>query len=180
MNYSIEELKNKYAKLNTNAYEEAIKEAITKLEAEKCENALALIKMILVLTLSEGDRQLADCIINAKYKSLAKCFNHIKMWAKERATADCAVIDHEEVLSEAIHYYVDMDDKEEKALKTTITIPKPAQSAPSLFESANTEEINTPGAQTPKATKAFALNTKPKEERAVKQSTSQNNLISLF
>ena len=180
MNYSIEELKDKYATLNTNACEETIKEAITKLEAEKCENAIALIRMLLVLTLSEGDMQLADCIINAKYKSLAKCFNHIKMWAKERATAGCAVIDHEEVLSEAIHYYVDMEDKEEKALKTTITIPKPAQSAPSLFDSANDEARSAQGAETPKTTKAFALNTKPKEERAVKQSTSQNNLISLF
>lgn len=180
MNYSIEELKNKYARLNTNACEETIKEAITKLETEKCDNALALIKMLLVLTLNKGDRQLADCIINAKYKSLAKCFNHIKMWAKEQATAGCAVIDHEEVLSEAIHYYVDMEDKEEKALKTGITIPKPAQSAPSLFDSSSDEKSNAQGTETPKATKAFAFNTKPKEERAVKQSTSQNNLISLF
>lgn len=180
MNCSIEELKSEYARLNTNACEETIKEAITKLETEKCENTLALIKMLLVLTLNKGDGQLADCIINAKYKSLAKCFNHIKIWAKERATAGCAVIDHEEVLSEAIHYYVDMEDKEDKAPSKNITIPKPAQSTPSLFDSVNDEAGSAPSAQQPKTNKAFACNTKHKDEREIKQSAIQNNLISLF
>ena len=180
MNYTIDELKKEYSMLDIETTDDFTKEAIKKLQAEKCEHALDLIRMLLVLTLSHGDSQLAESIINSKYKSIENCFKHVKKWAKEKATAGCAVIDHEEVMSEAIHYYVDMEDKEEKSPSKNITIPNQAQRTPSLFDSSNEAAASATSAQTPKTDKAFAYSNKPKEEPAKKQADNQNNLISLF
>ena len=64
MNYTIDELKKEYSMLDIENTDDFTKEAIKKLQAEKCEHALDLIRMLLVLTLSHGDRQLAESIIN--------------------------------------------------------------------------------------------------------------------
>ena len=81
MNYTIDELKKEYSMLDIETADELTKGAIKKLQTEKCEHALDLIRMLLVLTLSHGDRQLAESIINSKYKSIENCFKHVKKWA---------------------------------------------------------------------------------------------------
>ena len=64
MNYTIDELKKEYSMLDIETTDDFTKEAIKKLQAEKCEHALDLIRMLLVLTLPPGDRQLAERILN--------------------------------------------------------------------------------------------------------------------
>ena len=185
MNYTIDELKKEYSMLDIKTAEEFAKEAIKKLQAEKCEHALDLIRMLLVLTLAHGDRQLAESIINSKYKSLENCFKHVKKWAKEKATAGCAVLDHEEVLSEAIHYYVDMPDEEEKTKNPCFVPPKPKENTPSLFDNTNEDAKEARQAKTEKGNRDNQLHAAPsmiaaKSEPAKKKIAEQSSLISLF
>ena len=179
MNYTIDELKKEYSMLDIETTDDFTKEAIKKLQAEKCEHALDLIRMLLVLTLSHGDRQLAESIINSKYKSIENCFKHVKKWAKEKATAGCAVIDHEEVMSEAIHYYVDMEDKAPQAPKQNTALSKP-KSSPSLFDT-NQSDLNSTTALSntsimhKKQPNSSTIASKPSQKSA-----EANGLISLF
>ena len=110
MPYSVNELKTEYNHISISEATPEVKNAIEKLKTEKAEDAVDLIRMMLVLTLIGGDNQLAEKINASQYKSLSLCFSHIKDWAKKRAIKGCAAIDHEEVLSEAIHYYIDVED----------------------------------------------------------------------
>lgn len=178
MTYSIDELKKEYDSISIDAAMPEIKNAIEKLKAETAENAVELIRMLLVVTLSRGDKQLAEKINSSQHKSLAQCFSHIRDWAKAKATKGCAVIDHEDVLSEAIHYYVDMEDKAPQSPKQNTAISKP-KSAPSLFEENQNAPSSTPISKTlimpKKQPNSSAPASKPSQKTA-----EASNLISLF
>lgn len=180
MTYSIAELKKEYDSIAIDKAIPEIKNAIEKLKTETAENAVELVRMLLVVTLSQGDKQLAEKINSSKYKSLAQCFSHIRDWAKAKAIKGCAVIDHEDVLSEAIHYYVDMEDKAPQTPKQQNTALSKPKSAPSLFdENQSTEKSTTPLSNASimpiKHPNSSTMASKPSQKTA-----EANSLISLF
>ena len=178
MTYSIAELKKEYDSIAIDKAIPEIKNAIEKLKTETAENAVELVRMLLVVTLSRGDKQLAEKINSSKYKSLAQCFSHIRDWAKAKAIKGCAVIDHEDVLSEAIHYYVDMEDKVPHAPKQNTALSKP-KSSPSLFDNNQSAPSTTPLSNTTimpkKQPNSGTIASKPSQKSA-----EANGLISLF
>ena len=91
MTYSIAELKIEYDSISIDETLPDIKNAIEKLKGETAENAVELVRMLLVVTLSRGDKQLAEKINSSKYKSLAQCFSHIRDWAKAKAIIHAAM-----------------------------------------------------------------------------------------
>ena len=179
MTYSIAELKKEYDSISIDEALPDINNAIEKLKAETAENAVELVRMLLVVTLSRGDKQLAEKINSSKFKSLEQCFSHIRDWAKEKAIKSCAVIDHEDVLSEAIHYYVDMEDKAPQAPKQNTALSKP-KSSPSLFDT-NQSDLNSTTALSntsimhKKQPNSSTIASKPSQKSA-----EANGLISLF
>ena len=171
MTYSIAELKKEYDSIAIDEATPEIKNAIEKLKAESAENVVDLIRMMLVLTLVNGDNQLAEKINASHYKSLSLCFSHIKDWAKKKAIKGCAAIDHEEVLSEAIHYYVDVEDAAPPVPKQNAALSK-SNNAPSLFDASQT---------LPALPKASAIHKKQHTTNNTSQKASEKNkLISLF
>lgn len=162
MTYSIAELKKEYDSIAIDEATPEIKNAIEKLKAESAENAVDLIRMMLVLTLVNGDNQLAEKIYSSRYKSLSLCFSHIKDWAKKKAIQGCAAIDHEDVLSEAIHYYVDIEDTAPTAPKNT------------AFSKSN----NTPHQTVPILPNLSV--THRKQPTTSQKAAEENKLISLF
>ena len=179
MTYSIAELKKEYDSIAIDEATPEIKNAIEKLKAESAENAVDLIRMMLVLTLVNGDNQLAEKINSSKYKSLAQCFSHIRDWAKAKATKGCAVIDHEDVLSEAIHYYVDMEDKAPQSPKQNTAISKP-KSAPSLFEENQSTKKSTTTLSNALIIPKKHPNSSAQASKPSQKATEANSLISLF
>ena len=179
MTYSIAELKIEYDSISIDETLPDIKNAIEKLKGETAENAVELVRMLLVVTLSRGDKQLAEKINSSKYKSLAQCFSHIRDWAKAKAIKSCAVIDHDDVLSEAIHYYVDMEDKAPQAPKQNTALSKP-KSSPSLFDT-NQSDLNS---TTALSNTSIMLKKQPNSSTIASKSshkaTEANGLISLF
>ena len=174
MPYSVNELKTEYNHISISEAPPEVKNAIEKLKTEKAEDAVDLIRMMLILTLIGGDNQLAEKINASQYKSLSLCFSHIKDWAKKRAIIGCAAIDHEEVLSEAIHYYVDVEDAAPPVPKQKAALSK-SNNAPSLFE-AKTASQPLPGLP-----KASAIHKKQHTTNNTSQKASEENrLISLF
>ena len=171
MTYSIAELKKEYDSISIDEALPDINNAIEKLKAETAENAVELVRMLLVVTLSRGDKQLAEKINTSKYKSLAQCFSHIRDWAKEKAIKGCAVIDHEDVLSEAIHYYVDIEDTAPTAPKNTAR--SKSNNAPSLFDANNTTPQTVPILPNLSVTHR-------KQPTTSQKATEENKLISLF
>ena len=127
--------------------------------------------MMLVLTLIGGDNQLAEKINASQYKSLSLCFSHIKDWAKKRAIKGCAAIDHEEVLSEAIHYYIDVEDAAPPVPKQNSALSK-SNNTPSLFDASQT---------LPALPKASAIHKKQHTtNNTLQKASDENKLISLF
>ena len=179
MTYSIAELKKEYDSIAIDEATPEIKNAIEKLKAESAENAVDLVRMMLVLTLVHGDNQLAEKINSSRYKSLSLCFSHIKDWAKKKAIQGCAAIDHEDVLSEAIHYYVDMEDKSPQAPNQNTALSKP-KSSPSLFDT-NQSDLNS---TTALSNTSIMLKKQPNSSTIASKSshkaTEANGLISIF
>ena len=171
MTYSIAELKKEYDSIAIDEATPEIKNAIEKLKAESAENAVDLIRMMLVLTLVNGDNQLAEKIYSSRYKSLSLCFSHIKDWAKKKAIQGCAAIDHEDVLSEAIHYYVDIEDTAPTAPKNTAR--SKSNNAPSLFDANNTTPQTVPILPNLSVTHR-------KQPTTSQKAAEENKLISLF
>ena len=171
MPYSINERKTEYNHISISEAPPEVKNAIEKLKTEKAEDAIDLIRMMLVLTLIGGDNQLAEKINASQYKSLSLCFSHIKDWAKKRAIKGCAAIDHEEVLSEAIHYYIDVEDAAPPVPKQNSALSK-SNNTPSLFDASQT---------LPALHKASAIHKKQHTTNNTSQKASEENrLISLF
>ena len=164
-------LNGKYNHISISEAQPEVKNAIEKLKTEKAEDAIDLIRMMLVLTLIGGDNQLAEKINASQYKSLSLCFSHIKDWAKKRAIKGCAAIDHEEVLSEAIHYYIDVEDAAPPVPKQNSALSK-SNNTPSLFDASQT---------LPALHKASAIHKKQHTTNNTSQKASEENrLISLF
>ena len=59
-----------------------------------------------------------------KNKTMATCWRHITEWARKRAVNNCAMIAKEEVLSEAIHYFLDVEEKAVNDIKPIVSKPK--------------------------------------------------------
>lgn len=119
MGETLNETKARYKAINFMSLLEVSKKAINKLEAEKCPNEA--LKIMLVLAIADGDEELANKVLTETNKSLDKCWKHIIAWARKQAVNSCAVIDNEEVCSEAIHYYLDVI---EKPISITPATPK--------------------------------------------------------
>ena len=171
MPYSVNELETEYNHISISEAPPEVKNAIEKLKTEKAEDAVDLIRMMLILTLIGGDNQLAEKINASQYKSLSLCFSHIKDWAKKKAIKGCAAIDHEEVLSEAIHYYIDVEDAAPPVPKQNSALSK-SNNTPSLFDASQT---------LPALPKASAIHKKQHTTNNTSQKASEENrLISLF
>lgn len=179
MTYSIAELKKEYYSIAIDEATPEIKNAIEKLKAESAENAVDLIRMMLVLTLARGDKQLAEKINYSKHKSLAQCFSHIRDWAKAKAIKGCAVIDHEDVLSEAIHYYVDIEDKAPQVPKQN-TVPSKPKSTPSLFDENLSNQASTPALSNASIIPKKSSNNSAPCSKPQQKNAEASNLISLF
>ena len=179
MTYSIAELKKEYDSIAIDKAIPEIKNAIKKLKAETAENAVDIVRMLLVLTLARGDKQLAEKINYSKHKSLAQCFSHIRDWAKAKTIKGCAVIDHEDVLSEAIHYYVDIEDKAPQVPKQNTISSKP-KSTPSLFDENLSNQANTPALSNASIMPIKHPNSSTMASKPSQKTAEANSLISLF
>ena len=97
-----------------------------------------------------------------------------KRLGKKRAIKGCAAIDHEEVLSEAIHYYVDVEDAAPPVPKQNTALSK-SNNEPSLFEAKNASQT------LPALPKASAIHKKQHTtNNTLQKASEENKLISLF
>lgn len=117
MGESVEETKARYKAINFMSLPEVSKQAINKLEAEKCPSEE--LKILLVLAIAEGDEELAKKVLSETNKSLEKCWSHIFSWARKRSKGNYAALNSEDVCSEAIHYYLEVVEK------APVVAPKP-------------------------------------------------------
>lgn len=103
--------------------EEKISAAIEKLKAETCDDPMERLKKMILKELEKQDIQLAEGVL-AQLKSMKTCWKHIVEWARKRAVNNCAMIEDAEVLSEAIHYFVDVEEKPPAEVKQVPAKPK--------------------------------------------------------
>lgn len=103
--------------------EEKITAAIEKLTAEACDDPMERLKKMILKELEKKDLQLAEGIL-VQLKTMKTCWKHIVEWARKRAVNNCAMIEDSEVLSEAIHYFVDVDEKPPAEVKKVAAKPK--------------------------------------------------------
>lgn len=90
--------------------EEKISKAIEKLKAEVCDDHMERLKKMIIKELEKQDVQLAEGVL-LNFKSMKTCWKHIVEWARKKAVNNCAMIEDADVLSEAIHYFVDVEEK---------------------------------------------------------------------
>ena len=97
--------------------------ATEKLMEEETTGGTEELKRMLIDALDGQDLQLAEHIME-KNKTMATCWKHITEWARKKAVNNCAMIAKEEVLSEAIHYFLDVDEKVVTEIKPIVGKPK--------------------------------------------------------
>ena len=103
--------------------EDLVLMATEKLMEEDTTGGAEELKRMLIDALDGQDLQLAEHIME-KNKTMATCWRHITEWARKRAVNNCAMIAKEEVLSEAIHYFLDVEEKVVSEIKPIVSNPK--------------------------------------------------------
>lgn len=146
MGETIEQVMARYNSINLALLPQVSQEAIKKLRESKTNKHTELIVAGLVLAIADGDEGLAQKIVSQQEKTLSTCYAHIKSWAMKKAIDGCAAIDHEDVWSEAIHYYLDVVEKKStplpvKKFEPPVEIEKPVDDGSlSLFGDDDFEE----------------------------------------
>ena len=97
--------------------------ATEKLMEEATSGGAEELKRMIIDALDGQDLQLAEHIME-KNKTMATCWKHITEWARKKAVNNCAVIAKEEVLSEAIHYFLDVEEKGATEIKPIVSNAK--------------------------------------------------------
>lgn len=113
----------KQPKLGVYIMEEKIINAMEKLKNEPCKDAMDRLKKMVLSELEKEDIQLAEGVL-APLKSMQSCWKHIVEWARKKAINNCAMIEDAEVLSEAIHYFVDVEEKAPEKIRPVSSTPK--------------------------------------------------------
>lgn len=125
MGETIEQVEAKYNAIVLSTLPQVSQEAIKKLKDSKTDKQSYLIMIGLVLAIAEGDETLAQKALDEN-KTIDTCREHVVNWAKKQAIKNAAMINHEDVWSEAIHYFLDVEEKPKytpKFKKTTMQLP---------------------------------------------------------
>ena len=109
--------------LEVNEMEDLVLMATEKLMEEDTTGGAEELKRMLIDALDGQDLQLAEHLME-KNKTMATCWRYITEWARKRAVNNCAMIAKEEVLSEAIHYFLDVEEKVVSEIKPIVSNPK--------------------------------------------------------
>ena len=130
--------------LEVSEMEDLVLMATEKLMEEDATGGAEELKRMLIDALDGQDLQLAEHIME-KNKTMATCWRHITEWARKRAVNNCAMIAKEEVLSEAIHYFLDVEEKVASEIKPIVSKPKKPlltpENRPVLSEKVNSDEV---------------------------------------
>ena len=103
--------------------EEKLSKAIEKLKDEACVDSMERLKKMIIKEIEKKDAQLAEGVLTP-LKSMKTCWKHIVEWARKKAVNNCAMIEDVDVLSEAIHYFVDIEEKPPVEVKKVESKPK--------------------------------------------------------
>ena len=107
-----EQVMARYNNINLAVLPEVSRKAIEKLRSEKTNAMTELLRATIALAIADGDETLAQRIVSSTNKTLSTCWKHVSNWAQQQPKIGmCAAINHEDVGSEAIHYYLDVEEK---------------------------------------------------------------------
>lgn len=119
--------------------ENPIKKAIEKLQNEAVSANYQILKDAFMPVI-QNDELLARGILHP-LKNFASCFNHLMNWAKEQAkkqcpnsTPTCYGADDKVIVSEMIHYFLDVEEKPKPKIKKCNTTELKAKYAPKKAE----------------------------------------------
>ena len=101
-----------------------IDKAIEKLNSEECKDSVFKLKNLLIEKV-KTDEHLATSILDDK-KSMQTCFKYILEWARKLATNGCYVAEDNDVLSKAIHYFLDVEEKKIEPKPSTQSVRVPS------------------------------------------------------
>lgn len=112
-----EQVMARYNNINIAVLPEVSRKAIEKLRSEKTDDMTELLRALVVLAIADGDETLAQRIVSSANKTLATCWSHIVSWLQKKPRKGNALaVNHEDVASEAIHYYLDVEEKPQKPM----------------------------------------------------------------